>query len=77
MNLIVYADSDGNVPLWVAMLGGHEPVINQLLENGAKLHTGDIGQFACTAAEQNNLKLLKEIIRLGGEVMRSKSNCSL
>ena len=70
----MYADSDGNVPLWVAMLGGHEPVINLLLENGAKLHSGDIGQFACTAAEQNNLKLLKEIIRLGGDVMRSKSN---
>ncbi|XP_030963543.1 potassium channel AKT1-like [Quercus lobata] len=67
-------DSDGNVPLWVAMLGGHEPVINLLLENGAKLYSGDIGQFACTAVEQNNLKLLKEIIRLGGDVMRSKSN---
>uniref|UniRef100_A0A2N9HEC5 Potassium channel n=1 Tax=Fagus sylvatica TaxID=28930 RepID=A0A2N9HEC5_FAGSY len=67
-------DLDGNVPLWVAMLGDHEPVIKLLLDNGANLHSGDIGQFACTAAEQNNLKLLKEIIRCGGDVMHCKTN---
>ena len=70
----MYADLDGNVPLWVAMLGNHEPVIKLLLDNGANLHSGDIGQFACTAAEQNNLKLLKEIIRCGGDVMHCKTN---
>lgn len=65
-------DSEGNVPLWEAMLGGHETVIKLLLDSGANLHFGDSGQFACTAAEQNNLNLLKEIIRYGGDVTCSK-----
>ncbi|KAM4133083.1 hypothetical protein ACJW30_01G301500 [Castanea mollissima] len=65
-------DSEGNVPLWEAMLGGHETVVKLLLDSGANLHFGDIGQFACTAAEQNNLNLLKEIIRYGGDVTCSK-----
>ncbi|XP_065626457.1 potassium channel AKT1 isoform X2 [Quercus suber] len=65
-------DSEGNVPLWEAMLGGHETVIKLLLDSGANLQFGDSGQFACTAAEQNNLNLLKEIIRYGGDVTRSK-----
>ncbi|KAL4653985.1 hypothetical protein ACB092_01G345400 [Castanea dentata] len=65
-------DLEGNVPLWEAMLGGHETVVKLLLDSGANLHFGDIGQFACTAAEQNNLNLLKEIIRYGGDVTCSK-----
>ncbi|XP_050271829.1 potassium channel AKT1-like isoform X1 [Quercus robur] len=65
-------DSEGNVPLWEAMLGGHETVIKLLLDSGANLHFGDSGQFASTAAEQNNLNLLKEIIRYGGDVTCSK-----
>lgn len=65
-------DSEGNVPLWEAMLGGHETVIKLLLDSGANFQFGDSGQFACTAAEQNNLNLLKEIIRYGGDVTRSK-----
>lgn len=70
----MYADSDGNVPLWEAMLGGHEHVVKVLLDNGANLLSGDIGQFACFAAEQNNLTLLKEIIRCGGDVTQSNKN---
>lgn len=50
------------------MLGGHKPVIKLLSDNGAKLCTGDVGLFSCTAAEQNNLDLLKEIVRHGGDV---------
>ncbi|XP_057765830.1 potassium channel AKT1-like isoform X2 [Salvia miltiorrhiza] len=61
-------DSEGSVPLWEALLGGHKPVIKLLSDNGAKLSTGDIGLFSCTAAEQNNLDLLKEIVRHGGDV---------
>ncbi|XP_010047932.2 potassium channel AKT1 [Eucalyptus grandis] len=61
-------DSEGSVPLWEAMLGGHEPVIKLLAENGANISSGDVGQFACTAAEQNNLYLLKEIVHYGGDV---------
>lgn len=62
------------MPLWEAVLGGHEPVIKLLLDSGANLHHGDIGQFACTAAEQNNLAWLKEIIRYGGDVTIPKTN---
>jgi ankyrin repeat protein len=55
-------------------VGGHEHVIKLLLDNGANLRTGDTGQLACTAAEQNNLTLLKEIIRYGGDVTHPKTN---
>jgi ankyrin repeat protein len=70
----MYADSDGSVPLWEAMLGGHEHLIKLLLDNGAQLHPADVGQFACTAVEQDNLTLLKEIIRCGGDVTQPKAN---
>ncbi|CAA0838345.1 Potassium channel AKT1 [Striga hermonthica] len=61
-------DSEGNVPLWDAILGNHEPVIKILVDNGATLSSGDVGQLACFAAEQNNLELLKEISKHGGDV---------
>ncbi|CAL0307138.1 unnamed protein product [Lupinus luteus] len=61
-------DSDDNVPLWEAILGGHKSVSNVLVENGAKLKYGDMGKFACTAAEQNNLNLLKDIMRYSGDI---------
>ncbi|CAA0842083.1 Potassium channel AKT1 [Striga hermonthica] len=61
-------DSEGRVPLWEAMVNSHKPVVKLLSENGAKLSSGDVGMFSCTAAEQNKLELLKEIIRLGGDV---------
>lgn len=66
-------DSDGNVPLWEAVQGGHDPVIKLLLESGGSLNRGDIGLYACTAAEQNNLTLLKEIARCG-DVTHPKSS---
>ncbi|KAH9800354.1 Potassium channel AKT1 [Citrus sinensis] len=69
-------DSDGNVPLWEAMLGGHENVIKLLMENHADINSGDVGHFACTAAEQNNLELLKEIVCYGGDVTRQRNNGS-
>ncbi|XP_027916529.1 potassium channel AKT1-like [Vigna unguiculata] len=61
-------DLDGNVALWEAMVGEHESVRKVLAENGANLQCGDVGQFACSAVEQNNLKLLKEIKRYGGDI---------
>lgn len=58
------------------MLGGHEHVIKLLMENRADINSGDVGNFACTAAEQNNLELLKEIVRYGGDVTRQRNNGS-
>ncbi|GLT98480.1 hypothetical protein SLE2022_159840 [Rubroshorea leprosula] len=69
-------DSDGNVPLWEAMVGGHKKVVKMLIENGADINAGDVGHFACIAAEQNNLDLLKEIVHCGGNVTRPRSNGS-
>lgn len=62
------ADSEGNVPLWDAMVGKHEAAIKLLVDNGAKISSGDVGQFACFAVEQGSLDLLKEIIKYGGDV---------
>ncbi|KAK9268938.1 hypothetical protein L1049_000704 [Liquidambar formosana] len=67
-------DFNGNVPLWEAILGGHEPVIKLLVQNGAKIYSGDVGRFACTAAERKNLNLLREIFRYGGDITCPKSN---
>lgn len=62
------------MPLWEAILGGHDAVTKLLADNGGSLNSGDVGHFACTAAEQNNLKLLKEIVRYGGDITRCRSN---
>ncbi|KAL8537052.1 hypothetical protein ACS0TY_012291 [Phlomoides rotata] len=61
-------DSEGTVPLWDAILGKHEGVIKLLSENGANLSSGDVGDYACFAAEQNNIELLQEIVKFGGDV---------
>ncbi|CAL9755370.1 unnamed protein product [Musa acuminata subsp. burmannicoides] len=61
-------DSEGSVPLWEAMAGKHGNVVKLLIENGANLSSGDMGLFASTAAEQNSLELLEDIIRCGGDV---------
>ncbi|KAA8523054.1 hypothetical protein F0562_009477 [Nyssa sinensis] len=69
-------DSEGNIPLWEAISANHEPVIKLLTDNGGNISSGDVAQFACTAAQQNNLELLKEIVRHGGDVTLPKSNGS-
>ncbi|KAL4304629.1 hypothetical protein GQ457_10G016630 [Hibiscus cannabinus] len=61
-------DLQGIVPLWEAMLGGHQKVAKLLNENGANINAGDVGHYACTAAEKNNLSLLKKIIHYGGDI---------
>lgn len=70
------ADSDGSVPLWEAILGKHEGVIKILMDNGADLGSGDVGNFSCMAAEQNSLELLQEIVRYGGDVTLPRVNGS-
>ncbi|XWS26944.1 hypothetical protein CRYUN_Cryun26dG0073700 [Craigia yunnanensis] len=67
-------DLEGIVPLWEAMLAGHDKVAKLLKENRANINAGDVGHYACTAAEQNNLNLLKEIIRYGGDVTSARHN---
>ncbi|KAJ7978863.1 Potassium channel like [Quillaja saponaria] len=67
-------DLDGSVPLWEAILGAHDSVIKLLIDNGANLLYGDVGQFACSAAEQNNLNLLKDIVHYGGDIRLPKNN---
>ncbi|KAM7258164.1 hypothetical protein ACFE04_013905 [Oxalis oulophora] len=66
--VIFPVDSEGSVPLWEALLGGHKSIAKLLADNGAVLSYGDVGKFACTSVEQNNFDLLKEIINYGGDV---------
>ncbi|GFP93752.1 potassium channel akt1 [Phtheirospermum japonicum] len=61
-------DSEGNVPLWDAIVGKHEAVIKVLIDNGATLSSGDVGQYACFAAEEKDIELLKQITEYGGDV---------
>ncbi|XP_048133152.1 potassium channel AKT1-like isoform X3 [Rhodamnia argentea] len=70
----VYADSEGSVPLWDAIVGKHESVIKLLSDNGATISSGEVGHFACTAVEQNNLELLEDIVKYGGDVTLPTSN---
>ncbi|RWR72382.1 k transporter family protein [Cinnamomum micranthum f. kanehirae] len=65
-------DSEGNIPLWEAILGRHESVVKMLIDNGANIFCGDVGQFACTAARKNSLEMLKEIIHCGSKVTLPK-----
>jgi len=54
--------------VWEALQGNHKNVIKLLSENGAAITSGDVGQFALTAVERNNIELLKEIAKYGGDV---------
>lgn len=62
------------MPLWDALLGKHEQVVSRLTENGASLSSGDVGQFACSAVEQSNMDLLREIVKYGGDLTLPSSN---
>lgn len=70
----LYTDLEGKVPLWEAMVNQHQNIIKLLIDNGANIGSGDLGHLACTAAEQNNLDLLKDIVRYGGNVTIPKSD---
>ncbi|TKY74702.1 Potassium channel AKT1 [Spatholobus suberectus] len=65
-------DMDGSVPLWEAMKGRHESVMKLLIDNGADISSADAGHLACTAVEQNNIELLKELIQCGLNVTQPK-----
>ena len=38
------------------------------MDQGATLASGDVPQYACHAVEQDNLELLKDVVRYGGNV---------
>lgn len=61
-------DFNGNVPLWEAILGRHKQVMELLVNKGATLSSGDGGLYACTAVEQNDIQLLKDIVACSGDV---------
>ncbi|GAB2300371.1 RAC-alpha serine/threonine-protein kinase [Dionaea muscipula] len=67
-------DGEGSVPLWEALLRGHEGVAKVLAENGGSIMAGEVGEFACTAAEMNDLDLLKRIVDYGGDVTLPKAD---
>ena len=54
--------------MWEALKEGHEAVVKLLQDYGAYIRAGDVGQYACIAAEKNDLFLLKKIVRYGGDV---------
>lgn len=49
-------------------------VAKLLLDNGANISSGDVGNYACTAAEENNLDLLRCIVSNGGDVTLPQPN---
>lgn len=59
---------EGSVPLWEAILGRHKGVMELLVENHADLSLGDVGLYACTAAEKNNMEIIEDIAMLGGDM---------
>ncbi|XP_047332651.1 potassium channel AKT1-like [Impatiens glandulifera] len=67
-------DLEGNVPLWDAILANKEAMVELLLKKGANLTNGDVGQYACFAAEQKDLGLLEKIVRLGGNIKLANKN---
>ncbi|GAB2284890.1 hypothetical protein Dimus_019343 [Dionaea muscipula] len=67
-------DSEGSVPLWDAIVGRHKAVIQLLVSNDAILPSSNVGQYSCYAVEQNELDLLKDIVRHGGDITLPKSN---
>ncbi|XP_010670706.2 potassium channel AKT1 isoform X2 [Beta vulgaris subsp. vulgaris] len=69
-------DSEGNIPLWDAILGKHDSLIKLLRDRGADLALGDVPRYASHAIEQDNLQLLKDIVRYGGDLTTSNSDGS-
>lgn len=49
-------------------------MIKLLMDNGAKIPLSNVGQYACTAVERNNLDLLKDLVRFGGDVTHPSSS---
>lgn len=61
-------DPEGRVPLWEALRRRHQSVVQLLVEAGADLSSGDAYFYARVAIEEDDVKLLEEIVRYGGDV---------
>eukprot|EP01018_Ginkgo_biloba_P026192 Gb_31891 [translate_table: standard] len=61
-------DEDGSVPLWEAILGRHDSIAKLLWDNGARLHSGNVGNFLCIATGKANLDVLNDLLRYGADV---------
>ncbi|CAL0319175.1 unnamed protein product [Lupinus luteus] len=67
-------DLEGSVPLWEARLIRHKTIMKLLIDNGADISDANPGHVACTAAAQNNLELLKEVVQCGIDVTQPNKN---
>jgi len=70
----LFTDSEGNVPLWEAIIGRHREIAKLLAENGAKLSLDSVSYFSGLAVEKNCLDALKDIIKYGGDVTLPDGN---
>lgn len=67
--IIFNTDTEGNVPLWEAIMGKHsQSLIKLLVDHGANLASGDISHYVFHAIEQGDLELLRHIVQYGGDV---------
>ncbi|XP_074579578.1 potassium channel KOR2-like [Curcuma longa] len=58
-------DKFGNSPLLEALKAGHELVAAVLVENGGIVNLDDAGSFLCEAVTDNNMKLLRGLLKYG------------
>lgn len=49
-------------------------MMKMLADNGAKIPSSNVGQYACASVEQNSLGMLEDIVRLGGDVTQPSSS---
>ncbi|XP_045799570.1 potassium channel AKT1-like [Trifolium pratense] len=62
-------DFEGNISLCEAMKGGHELVKKLLIDNGADISSANVTPLAIFAIEKNDIQLLKDIMKLGGDIV--------
>ncbi|KAM7265037.1 hypothetical protein ACFE04_002720 [Oxalis oulophora] len=61
-------DINGHVPIWEAILENHEDVVSYFRDIPADINKGDVGAFACKAAELKDIRLLSAIKDCGGDL---------
>ncbi|GAU15112.1 hypothetical protein TSUD_08500 [Trifolium subterraneum] len=66
-------DFEGNISLCEAMKGGHELVKKLLIDNGADMYSANVAPLAIFAIEKNDIQLLKDIVKLGGDFVTNST----